>query len=243
MAHSALRRRRVHIMAHICSECDKSFDRRFNMLRHKAAVHNEKDEEEEYDSDSESDSDSPVASSSEDEDSSDTAKTKENGEDRYDLWEYLKQSALKNPYIQEEMDQTIEKLHDPELSDDVVHAQAFRVVKPDVFKHVCRHYAAFLKLWHFAKNNTFHKKVMKTKRKLMDKEEFEPEEAIDYAVKKRKYIIEKATGIGLFDDEPLEEKVPPPIAESDEDGSDEVVPPPTSSEEDESDESTSTSHR
>ena len=55
---------------------------------------------------------------------------------------------------------------------------------------------------------------MKTKRKLMDEEEFEPVEAIEHAVKKRKYIIQKATG--LLDDKPLQEIVPAPNLESDE---------------------------
>ena len=39
-------------------------------------------------------------------------------------------------------------------------------------------------------------------------EDMEPVEAIELAVKKRKYIIQKATG--MLDDELLEEKLPPP---------------------------------
>merc|ERR1712208_93153 len=82
-------------------------------------------------------------------------------------------------------------------------------------------------LWHWARENKYHKKIMKTKRKLMDEEDFDYEEAIEHAVKKRKYLIEKATGIGLFDDEPLDEVVPPPIA--DEASGDEVYSFPVSS--------------
>ena len=83
---------------------------------------------------------------------------------------------------------------------------------------------------------------MKTKRKLMDEEDFDYEEAIEHAVKKRKYLIEKATGIGLFGNEPLDEVVPVHIAESDEDesGEDENN---GGEDDNESDESTSTFHR
>ena len=110
---------------------------------------------------------------------------------------------------------------DESVTEEEVNKQTLRVVKPDVFKHICKHYAAFLKLWHWARKNKYHKEVMKTKRKLMDEEDFDYEEAIEHAVKKRKYLIEKATGIGLFDDKPLDEVVPVPIVESDESSGDE----------------------
>merc|ERR1712208_33097 len=113
---------------------------------------------------------------------------------------------------------------DESTTEEEVNKQALRVVKPDIFKHVCKHYTSFLKLWHWARENKYHKEIMKTKRKLMDEEDFDYEEAIEHAVKKRKYLIEKATGIGLFDDEPLDEVVPPPIADEasvDEDSTDE----------------------
>ena len=46
---------------------------------------------------------------------------------------------------------------------------------------------------------------MSTKRRLQEEEDYEPEEAIKYAVKKRKYIIQEATGT-LSDDELEEEE-------------------------------------
>ena len=48
---------------------------------------------------------------------------------------------------------------------------------------------------------------MRTKKRLLKVgEDFEPSEAIEQAVKKRKYLIQKATG--MLDDTPLEVKVP-----------------------------------
>ena len=63
-------------------------------------------------------------------------------------------------------------------------------------------------MWHFVKLDKFHKQITRTKRKLIEEEDFEPVEAIEHVVKTRRYIIQKATG--LLDDEPLEEKLPIP---------------------------------
>ena len=45
-----------------------------------------------------------------------------------------------------------------------------------------------------------HKKIMSTKQKLQEDDDYEAQEAIKYAVKKRKYLIQEATGT-LSDDE------------------------------------------
>ena len=46
----------------------------------------------------------------------------------------------------------------------------------------------------------FIKKIMSTKRKLQEDDDYEAQEAIKYAVKKRKFLIQEATGT-LSDDE------------------------------------------
>ena len=102
---------------------------------------------------------------------------------------------MKNSYINEQFEEIKAKLaSDESVTEEEVNKQTLRVVKPDVFKHICKHYAAFLKLWHFAKNNRFHKKVMKTKRKLMDEEDFDYEEAIEHAVKNANILLRKPQG-------------------------------------------------
>ena len=220
------------------------------MMRHKAARHPDASEEDETDQGEEEDSedetqmnDSKSSGSEEDsedergggEDDSEDENNRgedeeedseaETDEDTYNIWMYLKNSALRNKAIESQFDEIKANLaSDESATEEEVNKHALRVVKPDIFKHVCKHYAAFLKLWHWARENKYHKEIMKTKRKLMDEEDFDYEEAIEHAVKKRKYLIEKATGIGLFDDEPLDEVVPPPIADEasvDEDSTDE----------------------
>ena len=51
-----------------------------------------------------------------------------------------------------------------------------------------------------AYQHMYHKKNMSTKRKLQEDDDYEAQEAIKYAVKKRKFLIQEATGT-LSDDE------------------------------------------
>ena len=97
------------------------------------------------------------------------------------------------------------RLNDGEMEDKELTEQAWCIVRPKVVHMVSEHYADLMKIWHFAKHDKFHKQIMKTKRKLIEEEDFNPVEAIERAVKTRRYIIQKATG--LLDDTPLEDKV------------------------------------
>ena len=128
--------------------------------------------------------------------------------DKYNLWSYLKNCAVGDDNLKAHAEELKERLIDGELSDEEVTQQAMRVVRPDILKHIYDHYLNFLKIWHFAKEDEYHKQVMRTKRRLMDEEDFEPVEAIEQAVKQRKILIQKATE--MLDDIPLEVKVPPP---------------------------------
>ena len=134
--------------------------------------------------------------------------------DTYNVWKYLTRVAFENEDIQAQMAEVQGRLADDELSDAELRAQTLRVVKPDIVNMICKSYANFLKLWHFAKDDKTYRKIMATKRKLMDEDDFGPDEAIEQAVKKRKFLIRKATG--LLDDEPLEDTVPPPSFDKEE---------------------------
>ena len=200
------------------------------MLRHKITAHRKMEEEEEElkseDGDTNDEDTTSEASADEDSDAeeSDVEVTDraegddddedevEDGEeedaDKYNLWSYLKNCAVADDNLKAHAEELKERLIDGELSDEEVTQQAMRVVRPDILKHIYDHYLNFLKIWHFAKEDKYHKQVMRTKRRLMDEEDFEPVEAIEQAVKKRKFLIQKATE--MLDDIPLEVKVPPP---------------------------------
>ena len=48
-------------------------------------------------------------------------------------------------------------------------------------------------VWHYAEDDKGHEKIIETKRKLIEDDDYDVDEAIYSAVKKRKYIIEKET--------------------------------------------------
>ena len=77
---------------------------------------------------------------------------------------------------------------------------------------------------HFTKEDSVHKQIMATKRRLMEEEDLKPVEAIQQAVKRRKYLIQKATG--MLDDDPLEKILPVPNLSDDEDKEHEKVKEP-----------------
>ena len=201
----------------VCDECGRMFSRHSNMLRHKENIHQKNAEDDieneidDTDSETDEETDSEESKSSDEDDESVDEGEEEEGDqeaDKYHLWSYLRNCAFKQPEFQVKFEDVKERLTDGQLSEKEVAEQARRVVKPDIINHICEHYSNFLKIWHFAKEDDYHRQIMGTKRRLIDDEDFEPIEAIEYAVKKRKFLITKATE--MTDDTLLEDKVPAP---------------------------------
>ena len=130
------------------------------------------------------------------------------------MWTYLKNISTNDPTFEARYEEVKEKLSEVEQGDEDVAEQAWRVIRPEILNKIYKHYTNFLILWHFTKEDRFHKQIMSTKRKLME-EEMGPVEAIEQAVKKRKYIIKKATG--MLDENPLYETLPAPNLSDSED--------------------------
>ena len=214
----------------VCTECGRQFSRHNNMLRHMVLVHSKEDNHEEElsekeksddENESENEADKSIdETEDEDEDETEEDGAEEESEDEaetYNLWTYLKKVAKNDTALTTKFEEIKERLNDAELSEDEVAEQAKRVIRPEILKHISEHYTNFLKLWHYAKGDRYHKQVMKTKRKLMEEEEenFSPAEAIEHAVKKRKYLIVKATDMLEAD---LSSMLPPPdLTEEEED--------------------------
>ena len=64
-----------------------------------------------------------------------------------------------------------------------------------VLDTISDYYTTLLKLHHFTRKDKYHKKIMTTKKRLMDEEDYGPTEAIDAAVKQRRFVISEAAGI------------------------------------------------
>ena len=198
---------------HPCHTCGKRFSRFYNMMRHRTTVHSgDMDDSERLDgsgTDAESgisddvsvvdltedktlDSDEYESESEAEEDEESVGEKSKAG--LYDVWDYLRIRALKHHGVEQKFQSLKETLAlNGDLSEGEVERRAMRVVLPDIRRYIYKKYRDFLLLWHYANRNKTHRRVIDTKRKLMDEEDFEPEEAIRYAVKKRRFLIQGAT--------------------------------------------------
>ena len=86
------------------------------------------------------------------------------------------------------------------MTADEAHQEAYQHVLPKLRRNIMSNYVQ--KIVDAAKlhKDPVHKRIMSTKRKLQEDDDYEAQEAIKYAVKKRKFLIQEATGT-LSDDE------------------------------------------
>ena len=190
------------------------------MMRHKATKHPHTIEEIVDDDDTESsednsenssegsDHDSDTSSDTSSDESSETESVTSNDDtipEKYNLWNYLKKQAFKNKEVADKYDKVSETLISNGVNQDEVERDTLRVVLPDIRKHICERYTDMLLLWHYAEGDDTHQKVIGTKRKLIEDEDYDEEEAVRYAVKKRRYLIQKETST-LDDDIPIHDQ-------------------------------------
>ena len=74
------------------------------------------------------------------------------------------------------------------------HEAAYRCALPKLRQNITTNYMKKVMENSKLRQDPFHQKILATKRKLQEDRHYEPEEAMRYAVKNRKYLIWKATG-------------------------------------------------
>ena len=156
------------------------------MLRHKESQHGQMMNEEDI-SENETEMSDQDDNSEEGEDQNDSANTESSDDDTEDeeesdssdsdekevnIWDILKGKAIS------------------QLNDEA------DIDKEDVLDVISGYYTTLLKFHHYARKDKYHKKIMTTKKRLMNEEEYGPVEAIDAAVKQRRFAISEAAGIG-----------------------------------------------
>ena len=222
----------------LCDVCGRYFSRTSNMLRHKQSIHRNYDTEDEGVTEnedtksedgntvedivesSEEDSDREDESNNEDEEGDEMSEEDSDKEhesnyedgdemDRFHLWSYLKTSAINDPHLQVKYDEVREKLADKDSSNQDTEYEALQYMRPEILKHMYKHYTYLLKLWHYAKRDIYHKKIMDTKHKLIEDQEYSASEAIERAVEMRKDLIQQATR--FTDSTPLKDVLPSPL--------------------------------
>ena len=150
---------------------------------------------------------------------SDTDYTDEDDEDqhysrkksKFDPWKTFVGGAHR--YLQatfnEGVQHTVEK--HPDMDTDEAEEVTFKKLEPRYRAEVIDRYQRFLKVSKAMKKDPLHKKITATAKRLRDDDEFDEDEALRYAIKKRRYLL----------DGKLEEYDPPSYSldEDDESGS------------------------
>ena len=85
--------------------------------------------------------------------------------------------------LKENIDRNIDTLIDTDIDREAI------------LDTISDYYTTLLKLHHFTRKDKYHKKIMTTKKRLMEEEEYGATEAIDAAVKQRRFAISQAAGI------------------------------------------------
>lgn len=104
-----------------------------------------------------------------------------------DLWSHLKRKAMQK--ITKDNNSAVAN----GMSEEEVMSDISRNTLPTIRQKMMDSYTRMLLLWHYANRDPVNKKIINTKRRLIDEEDYDPDEAIRYAVHKRRYLIYKAT--------------------------------------------------
>ena len=80
------------------------------------------------------------------------------------------------------------------MSTGDAHQIAYKHILPNLRRNIATNYMKKILEHTKLRQDPIHRQILKTKRKLQEDDDYESEEAMKYAVKKRKYLISKATG-------------------------------------------------
>ena len=110
-------------------------------------------------------------------------------DDDDDIWDLFISEIWQD--MSDDYEEEVEKLEESGLSRATAEVRAYNSLLRDLRKSLRGKYLDTLWLLHKLKKDPIHKKILSTKRKLEDEENFSEDEAWNYAVKKRKYLIYK----------------------------------------------------
>ena len=177
----------------ICKFCGKTFNRSFNLRRHENKYCPLKDQEREM-SETESqtmdsEGDSSTASTHGSESPVTTDNETETEDEENDPWMPMVEEAMQKYKTGfEEMKMNL--IHSG-LDEQSAGEKAYSDILPKLQKELESIYMDRLSWMKQLKNDPVHKKIMQTKDAFVDNDHFDPEEAMQAAVDKRKFLIKK----------------------------------------------------
>ena len=202
---------------HQCPKCERQFARSDSLRRHLTSGICSEDMESETMSENEEsamseESDAETSRSHQKEDifgkytdkdygihdDSDTDCTDEDDEDqhysrkksKFDPWTFFVNGAhsILQDTFNEGVQHIIEK--NPDMNTDEAEEVTFDKLEPRYRAEAIGQYKAFLKFSKAMKKDALHKKITDTAKRLRDEDDFDEDDALKYAIKKRRYLLD-----------------------------------------------------
>ena len=187
-----------------CEECDLTFGRVYNLQRHMEKFHpqSEEEEEEEVDSDDEG-----SETSEEEEEEGEEEHEEEEGDDDIvhitPMWERLRYRAMKT--VPHDQAVRFEERKQELIADGATEEKASRMATSEISDAITTNlYKLFRRKVEEMEELTrdpVYKQIKETRKRSIDEEDFEPDEALYHAIDKRKFLIQKAAGLLDVSDE------------------------------------------
>lgn len=194
-----------------CRHCGKHFSRGYNLRRHESSfcpMLSNSDEEsmtehtygqQEFPEDDENEdieeeyqSDGGMSDDKEDDVSEDDDDDSDDHEDS--VWSEIKDEAReKHRHVYEEL---VQNFLDAGEDDEVAKEKAYQQILPVLQKEARNIYLEKLNWMREMRRDPIHRKVMETKHHFVEEDGFDPEEALEAAVNKRKYLLNR-----IFEDD------------------------------------------
>ncbi len=175
-----------------CKFCGKTFNRSFNLRRHENDCPLKDQEREMSETDSQtmdSEDDASTASTSRSESPITTDNETETEEEEKDPWMPMVEDAMQKH--RPDFKKMKMNLVDSGLDEQSAGEKAYLNVLPMLQKELESIYMERLLWMRQLKNDPVHKKIMQTKDAFVDNDDFDPEEAMEAAVNKRKFLIKR----------------------------------------------------
>ncbi len=175
-----------------CRFCEKAFNRGFNLRRHEKYCPLKDQEREMSETESptvDSEDDASTTSTSGSESPITTDNETETEEEEKDPWMPMVEEAMQKH--RPDFKKMKMNLVDSGLDEQSAGEKAYLNVLPMLQKELESIYMERLLWMRQLKNDPVHKKIMQTKDAFVDNDDFDPEEAMEAAVNKRKFLIKR----------------------------------------------------
>ena len=180
--------RLISVDMYSCDICGFQTKRQFNMQRHKNKVHGEETEEEGSSEMSEVESEDTDMNSEMSESDESSVKESDDDDEGTDPWNPLVQKMFERH--QTSYEEKVNALMEQGCSEEDAKARAYQEMTSTYRKDLSNQYLWMMKWMRDMSYDRTHKKIKETVRRLRDDEEYEPLEAWNYAVEKRKFLLD-----------------------------------------------------